>query len=157
MSCPNWLPNLFPVSPWTQYTYDDLYALFRKDFVASQPVYLGHTVWFFPEMEDGKEKIFWHLTTREDTETGKRLPDLRRSERLPWARPMLENPQDPGILAWDHKEGDGTIKTYVWLKNYSFVVIMKKYPDGKRRLVTSFWVDYPHTGRNLMKKYDRRL
>lgn len=157
MSYPHWLPDIFPVSPWTESTYDELYQLFHRDFIESQPVYLGYTVWFFPEKENDKEKLFWHLTSRDDTENGERLPDLRRCERLPWARPMLENPQDPEILAWDHSEGDGSVRTYVWLINYRFVVIMKKYPDEKRRMVTSFYVDYPHTRRNLMKKYNRRL
>jgi len=157
MSHPNWLPDPFSVSPWTESTYDELYKIFRRDFIESQPVYLGHTVWCFPEIEDGKEKIFWHLTSQDDTENGERLPDLRRCERLPWAKPMLENPKDPEMLAWDHSEGDGSVRTYVWLINYSFVVIMKKYPDEKRRMVTSFYVEHPHYSRKLMKKYNRRL
>lgn len=157
MSYPEWLPDLFPVNPWTHETYDALYQLFRSDFIESQPVYVGYTVWFFPEKEDGKEKIFWHLTSRDDNETGERLPDLRRSERLPWVRPMLDQPKHPEVLAWDHEEGDGVIKTYVWLENYDFVVILKKYPDGGRRLITSFWLEYSNTKRKLRKKYERRL
>lgn len=157
MSYPEWLPDLFPVNPWEHDTYDALYRLFRRDFVESQPVYQGHTVWFFPEIEDGKEQIFWHLTSRNDKETGERLPDLRRSERLPWVRSMLDQAQRPEVLAWDHEEGDGTIKTYVWLENYDFVVIMKKYPDGRRRLITAFWVEYSNAKRKLRKKYERRL
>jgi len=157
MSYPEWLPELFPVNPWQEDTYEALYRLFARDFKASQPVYDGHAVWFFPEMEDGKEIIFWHLTSREDKEAGDRLPDLRRSERLPWVRPMLDQPEKPEILAWDHDEGDGTVKTYVWLENDDFVVIMKKYPDGRRRLITSFWVEYGNTKRKLRKKYERRI
>jgi hypothetical protein len=157
MSGPNWLPNLFVVNPWTHDTYDALYQLFRDDFVESQIDYQGYSVWFFPEMEDGREKVFWHLTSRVDNETGDRLPDLRRSERLPWVRPMLENHLHPEVLAWDHEEGDGSIKTYVWLKDFDFVVIMKKFPDRTRRLITSFWLEYPNAKKKLMKKYDRRI
>jgi len=157
MNYPEWLPELFPVNPWQHDTYEALYRLFEQDFKASQPIYDGHTVWFFPEMEDGKEKIFWHLTSRDDKDAGERLPDLRRSERLPWVRPMLDQPGKAEILAWDHEEGDGTIKTYVWLEDYDFIVILKKYPDGRRRLITSFWVEYGNTRRKLRKKYDRRI
>jgi hypothetical protein len=157
MSYPEWLPDLFPVNPWTSTTYEALYRLFQKDFVESQPVYKGQTVWFFPEKEDGKEKIFWHLTTRDEREAGERLPDLRRSERLSWVRPMLNQPECPEALAWDYEEGDGTVKTYVWLENYDFVVILKKYPDSSRRLITSFWLEYSHAKRKLKKKYERRL
>ncbi len=70
---------------------------------------------------------------------------------------MLDYPEKREVLAWDHEEGDGTIKTYVWLENHDFVVIMKKYPDGRRRLITSFWVEYANTKRKLRKKYDRGI
>lgn len=154
---PLWLPDLFPVNPWSHDTYEKLYLVFYNDLIASHPVYQGLPVWVFPEMEHGKEKIFWHLTTRQDCKAGERLPDLRRSERLPWIRSMLDHPTYPQILAWDHDEGDRTVKTYVWLEEYDFVVIMKKYPDGRRRLITSFWVEYPNMREKLRKKYNRRL
>lgn len=157
MSVPEWLPDLFPVNPWEPGTYDELYRLFERDFKQTQPVYDGHAVWYFREMDDGRETIFWHLTTRDDKTVGERLPDPRRSERLPWVRPMLEHPEKPEVLAWDHEEGDGSIKTYVWLEGYDFVVILKKYPDGRRRLITSYWVEYENTKRKLRKKYERRL
>jgi len=157
MSSPDWLPELFSVNPWQHDTYENLYCLFEKDLKETQPIYDNQVIWFFPEMEDGKEKIFWHLTSREDKEAGERLPDLRRSERLPWVRPILDNPEKPEVTAWDHEEGNGTVKTYVWLENYNFVVIMKKYPDGRRRLITSFWVEYENTKNSLRKKFDRRI
>jgi hypothetical protein len=156
-STPVWLPEMAPVNPWTNETFDLLYMIFKKDFRESRPVYEGKAVWFFPGMEDGKEQIFWHMTSRIDEETGMRLPDLRRSERLPWVRPMIDEASQPEILAWDYEEGDGTVKTYVWLQDYDFLVLMKKYPDGGRRLITSYYVDQPHTRRGLQKKYARRL
>lgn len=157
MSRPEWLPDLFQVNPWTSIIYEELYCLFRKDFIESQPNYEGLTVWFFPEKKNGKELVFWHLTTRDDKDAGERLPDLRRCERFPWIRPMLDQVGCPEELAWDYEEGDGTIKTYVWLDEYDFVVILKKYPDGGRRLITSFWVEYGHKKRSLRKKYENRL
>lgn len=157
MSYPEWLPGLLSVDPWQEDTYETLYRVFDRDLKVSQPVYDGEVVWFFPDVEDGKEKIFWHLTSRVENGTGERLPDLRRSERLPWVRPMLDQPGQPEVLAWDHEEGDGTVKTYVWLENFDFVVIMKKYPNGRRRLITSFWVEYENTKRALEKKYGRRV
>lgn len=157
MANPQWLSVLFPINPWQHDTYERLYQIFEQDFKVTQPVYDLQAVWFFPEMEDGKEKIFWHLTSRDDKQAGERLPDLRRCERLPWVRPMLEHPDQPEVLAWDHDEGDGTIKTYVWLENDDFVVIMKKYPNGGRRLITSYWLEYDHAKRKLRKKYERRI
>ncbi|MFQ5861494.1 MAG: hypothetical protein ACE5IC_00040 [Candidatus Brocadiales bacterium] len=154
---PVWLPATVSVNPWTQDTFDTLYSIFARDFKNTQPIYEGYIVWFFPEMEDGKEVVFWHLTHRDDKNTGERLPDLRRSERLPWARKMLDNPDKPEILAWDYKEGDGSIKTYVWLKDYDYLVLMKKYPNESRRLITSYYIDFPHKRRKLERKYTRRM
>jgi hypothetical protein len=151
------LPPMATVSPWTNETYDELYAIFKRDFKDSQAVYEGNPVWFFPEMDSGKEVVFWHMTSRADKETGERLPDLRRSERLPWARPMLDSSRRPEILAWDYEEGDRTVKTYVWLKDHDFVVLMKKYRNGGRRLITSYYVDQPHARRRLEKKCAKRI
>jgi hypothetical protein len=126
-------------------------------------------------MEDGKEKIFWRLTTRSAKRVKiprqkkkfyppdqtyldeDRYPDLRRCERLPWVRTMIENAGDLEVVYWDHEEGDLTIKTYIWLKDYDFTVIMKKYPDNKRRLITSFYIDKSYTQEDLERKYANRI
>ena len=157
MTYPAWLPPMFPMSPWSEAVMEALYAIFRRDFVDSPASYQGHGVWFFPEKERGKENIFWHLVEREDKETGERLPDFRRSERLPWARPMLDNVGQPEILDWDYEEGKGDIHTYVWLRDFDYLIVMKKYRDGRRRLVTAFYIDYNNTRQKLLKKYQRRI
>jgi len=154
---PEWLPPMLCVNPWGQDTFDALYSIFERDFKFSQPLYSGKPVWFFPEREDDKESIFWHLTHREDKRTGERLPDMRRCERLPWVKAIIENRDKPELLNWDYMEADGSVKTYLWLKKLDFVVIMKKYRDGGRRLVTSFYVDYPHMRKKLHKKYKKRI
>ncbi len=157
MTKPNWLPDMFPVNPWTENTYELLYKIFERDFVNSQPYYRGYAVWFIREKEDDKEAIFWHLTSRKDKITGERLPDLRRSERLPWARPMLDNSDKPEVLDWDYEEGDGTVKTYVWLKDYDYLIVLKKYRDDGRRLITSFWIEYQNFKDKLKRKYEQRI
>lgn len=169
--CP-WLPPMAIVSPWTAHTYDTLYAIFRRDLVLSRPRYRGSEVWHFPQMEDGKEKLFWHLTSREDkpkriprrmrkvvssvTPPPGRCPDLRRCERLTWIRPMIENSQSERVLAWDYQEGSGKVHTYVWLEKSDFVVIMKRYPDGGRRLVTAYYVDTEYKREDFRRKYRNR-
>ncbi len=154
---PKWLPPIASVNPWTKDTFDNLYSIFKRDFKDTQPVYKGYTVWFFPEIEDNKEVIFWHLTHREDRKMGARLPDSPRCERLPWVKSILENPDKPEVLAWDYKEGDGSIRTYLWLKDFDFLVLLKRYRDGRRRLITSYYVDYPHKRRTLKKKHKNRI
>lgn len=171
---PEWLPEKANVNPWTEDTYEMLYEIFCLDIRDYDLRYIGNNVWIFPDIEDGKEKIFWHLTTRSgerkkiprrkrkfypegqaDTEI-ERLPDLRRCERLLWVKPLIEHPSEPEVFAWDYEEGDLTIKTYIWIKDYDFVVIMKKYPDEKRRLITSFHID-TYKRKNFERKYTNRI
>ncbi len=171
----DWLPEQAVVDPWTANTYDMLYGIFCRDIRDSRLRYCGNNVWIFPDKEGGREKVFWHLTTREakpqkiprrkrkfykesqvDAEP-ERLPDLRRCERLPWVKPLIEHPTDPEVLAWDYEEGDGAIKTYVWIKKHDFVVIMKKYTDGRRRLITSFYVDSDYKRGDFARKYANRI
>ncbi len=154
MSEPAWLPPLLTVNPWSGNTYEELYAVFRHDFVESQPRYRGFQVWHFNEIEQGKEVIFWHLTDK--GKSPNRLPDPKRSERLCWIRPMLEHCPDAEMLDWDVDE-DGATKTYVWLKNCDFVVIMKRLPNGSRRLLTAHHLDYRDMREKLQKKYERRI
>ena len=161
-TAPAWLPPMVAVTPWRSDTFDSLYAIFVRDILNGRLRYLGFNVWFYPDREeDGKEAIFWHLTSREDKSQNPpvRLPDLRRSERLPWIRPtILRCPcVDGDVLDWDHEEGDGAIKTYLWLHQHDFLIVMKKLPDGRRRLITSFHLDNANQREKTRKKWTRRL
>lgn len=40
----DWLPEMLSVNPWSGDTYEELYAVFRRDFVLSQPRYRGFHV-----------------------------------------------------------------------------------------------------------------
>lgn len=172
---PDWLPDIACVEPWTQNTYELLYAIFCRDIRDHDLRYFGNSVWIFLDKEDGREKIFWHLTTRfskkikiprrkrkfypagqTHVDEG-RYPDLRRCERLPWIKAIIEKAADQEVLSWDYEEGDLTIKIYIWLKEFDFVVIMKKYPDEKRRLVTSFYVDRSFKRKDFERKYENRI
>jgi hypothetical protein len=154
---PTWLPTMFAMSPWSEAVMEALYAIFRRDFVQNTASYFGNRVWFFPEKERSKELIFWHLVEREDPPgSGHRLPDFRRAERLPWARPMLDHCSQPEVKAWDYEEGKGDIRTYVWLEHHDYVIVMKRYPNGQRRLITAYFVDYNSKRRTLLGKYRNR-
>ena len=156
LSHPHWLPPLFQMSPWSVAVMEALYAIFQRDFVNNPANYRGSQVWFFPERDRDKENIFWHLVEREDKATGDRLADFRRAERLPWARAMLDHLGQPEILDWDFEEGNGDIHTYVWLKDFDYLIVMKKYKDGRRRLLTAHFIDQEHKRKKLLKKYQAR-
>lgn len=170
----DWLPELIPVNPWTHDTYDVLYDIFCQDIKDYDLRYCECKVWIFPEKEDGKELLFWHLTSRKVNQTKiprrkkkftkkqpvhelDRFPDMRRCERLSWIKALIEHPLEPEILTWDYEEGNLTIKTYIWLKNLDFVVIMKKYHNGSRRLITSFYIDKEYKRMDFERKYINRI
>ncbi|MBV8802455.1 MAG: hypothetical protein JO131_05755 [Gammaproteobacteria bacterium] len=156
LSMPPWLPPLFNVSPWDQNTYDLLYEIFHRDFIATKTYCRQSHVGVSNALVDGKEKTFWHITTREDKKQAQRLPDFRRSERLPWLKQILENSHEPEILAWEYIEGDGSINLYIWLKAHDYIAILKKIKKRYVVLVTAYWIEFPNTKRKLMKKYNAR-
>lgn len=157
MSYPTWLPPMFSVSPWTVDTYDALYEIFERDIKKLKPIYRGGVVDIFRDQEDGKEKVFWHITTEFDKDRAERIPDLRRSERIPWVKPMINNSENSEVLSWDNKEKKNKIKTYVWLKAHDFLVVMNKTKSGKLFLITSFYIERGNYKKKLENKYDRRL
>ncbi len=174
---PEWLPEPLNVNPWTEHTYDMLYRVFCRDIRDTALFYEEKRIWIFPDIEDERETIFWHLTTREekahriprrkqrhykpeqshDPETKVRYPDMRRCEKLNWIKPLIEHSYEHEVLAWDYEEGDGSVKTYIWIKDCDFVVIMKKYPSGQRRLLTSYHVDKEYTKADFLRKYENRI
>ena len=62
----------------------------------------------------------------------------------------------PNSRCWNVVE-DGIAKTYIWLTNHDFVVIMKRMPNGSRRLITEHFLNYPNMRRKLQKKFERRI
>ncbi len=170
-----WLPDTADVNPWTEDTYDMLYLIFCATIRDRNLRFQGDGVWTFPEMEDGKEKVFWHLTTRKQSkqfvprrkqkfyrdqqqdDDKERLPDPSRCERLPWVHAFIENSCEPELLFWDYEEGDGDIKTYIWFRDEDFVVILKKYDNGSYRLVTSFYVTSEYKRQDFERKYNNRI
>jgi len=169
---PEWLPELLPLDPWRENSYDILYEIFVKEILNvskdNRLLYLDNPVWIFPDLEEGKEKIFWHLTSRtvsvvrrnkrkfNNPDDNERYPDMRRCERLLWVRAIIDNASSDDVLNWDIEEDD-CIKTYLWLRKHDFVVILKKYPNNKRRIVTSFHVDNEVKRRDFEKKYGNRI
>ena len=118
-------------------------------------------------MEEG----FWHLVTRDEwvwnsdtrrKETN-RLPELERAARLPWAKPIIDNHSMPEVLTWDFEQVTTrrtVIRSYVWLKEYDFVVILER--QSKRIgdifiLITSFHVNHRGKRIDLENRYERRI
>ena len=105
-----------------------------------------------------KEEGFWHVVSRKDRDSGERLPDYRRAERLLWARPTIESPERSEIKVFDYDHGtkDIGVRRYIWLAEYDYVLIFQK---KKKTLfwVTAYYVDSERGRKDLSRRYEKRL
>ncbi len=90
---PDWLPQLIKLEnfggDWQRYI-DEVFAIFYKDFIESQPKFREMWVRCRRDLLDGKEAGFWHCVS-EGADEANRNSDLRRCERIRWVRVIIEN------------------------------------------------------------------
>ncbi|MCD6595569.1 hypothetical protein J7L68_07845 [bacterium] len=159
---PIWLPNMISCDGDIEKIIIYLYNIFDSDFKKSKPFFnnipVAHSqkkrIFFNSSYEEG----FLHLITKGPKNN--RLFDNRRAERLPWCRPTIENCKDNAVLVWDYPEKPKKIRTYIWLKDFDYVVILQKIRRKNNvfyLLITAFYVSGNSAKRNLYNKYDNRI
>ena len=121
----DWLPPLLCLNDfggdWNVYV-DEVYSIFRRDFIDDQPWHDGQLVKCRRDpIYDGKEAGFWHCTSEGDNEE-ERIPDLRRCERIAWVRAVIEHRSDPRVESWIlEKKGD--FRHYLWFEESYLIVL----------------------------------
>lgn len=135
-------------------TFDYLYLFFEQDFIDQQTILAG-SIYMDPKgqgMRDGREEVFWHITTREKkkkVKQGKKIVqivtrplDPDRAQRLEWIRPMIINHSHTDIRLFYRKgtKGKKPIRLYLWAYNHDFVVIIQKLGAKDAFLVTCFYI-----------------
>jgi hypothetical protein len=104
-----WLPPLIEFDAyggiWEDYL-NAIYDAFKKDFLHSKPIFKGTKLGLkrYPEI-DGKACTFWHFISEGKDET-KRIPDLRRCERIKWPKPIIECESCKEIKIWCSPPGE---------------------------------------------------
>lgn len=159
---PLWLPAMVSVEGEWWDIVSRLYAVFYNDFHHGRPTYEGRPVWWNQTLNPGEqyEEGFWHLITRTDNFIGDRLLDTRRAERLPWCAPTIVNAAEAEIKRWDYLEGSGRKRTYLWLRDFDYVVVLeKRIQRGKSIafLITAYHVDGERAKDNLERKFRKRV
>jgi len=98
----NWLPPLIKFEDfdgdWERYI-NELFAIFYRDFIESQPKYQNKWVRCRRDLIKGKEAAFWHCIS-EGPDEKDRKPDIRRCERISWIRSVIEHSQDDNVDCW---------------------------------------------------------
>lgn len=148
---------------------DFLYRFFHRDFVASRAM-LNRTIYIDPQsqrLDDGKEKTFWHLTTRDQERqvrvggryemVKERLTDYRRAERIEWVKQIIANHTHDAVRIFYHQESNPKrdIRLYLWAYQHDFVVILQKLGRSSSFLVTSFYVDNDRKRDSYQQRYNR--
>jgi len=147
--------------------YEYLYPFFRRDFIETK-TYIDQTIFVDPVgqgIRDGKEEVFWHITTRERVKTvkeGKKVVKLKtrpfdpeRAARIEWIRPLLLNHGHKDVKLFYRKESKGkkAIRLYFWAHKHDFVVIVQKLGRSNSFLVTSFCITEPYKRASYEKLY----
>ena len=155
MAEPNdWLPPLCHIrdhdGDWTEYL-KAVYAIFKRDFVASFPRFEGLPVYCRRDpISDGKEAGFWHCISDGPHEPG-RLPDFERCERIGWVRAIVENPTDPRVDSWDVMRGTDC-RVLLWFQEEYLVVLAERRDSFQ--FITAYRTTHEHRKRKLRAERD---
>ena len=159
-SPPNWLPPLVFLQEyngdWKQYI-EAVYDYFKIDFIDSKPRFQNKAIRLkrYPLL-DGKEATFWHITS-EGKEEDKRVPDLRRCERIRWPRPIIQRYSDDSIRCWSNIRGNARRRNegriVLWFYDEDYVVVLAV--RGQYVLLwTAYYVSWDHTRKKLLRDYE---
>lgn len=108
---------------WLRYI-EEIYRVFRRDFIESQPRFHGRWVRCRRDIQhDQKEAGFWHCVQAGETEEQRTL-DLRRCERISWVRAVIENEQDARVETWPTRRGE---------RQADVPLVCKRVSGGARR------------------------
>jgi len=83
--------------------------------------------------------------------------DYRRAERLPWSKPLIENPYNDEISFFFYNEGDSHkgIRHCIWLDRYNYVVVLQR-KKSHYIWIMSFYVE-GWKYKDLRKRFERRI
>lgn len=157
---PIWLHDIVDVRGELPEVARALYALFTAEFL-DKPCLLQACEVRFNRLKECWagglfEGAFVHLVTRDDHKHVDRQFDPERASRLPWCAPTIRNNSDPCVLMWDYEEGRRRVRTYLWLREYDYAVILEKR-KGHYYLITAYYVDGDSNRRSLRRKYEQRI
>lgn len=139
--------------------YEELYRVFYMDFVQNK-TYLPNAIYVNPTcqgLQNGKEKIFWHIVTRKNMSTRTREYDEKRAERIEWVKRMIVNHHHVEVKSFYYCEDNRKIRFYLWAHNYDFLVILQKLGATESYLVTSFYIDRIGKKEATQRKYNKYI
>lgn len=132
--------------------FDDIYQIFKANFITTQPLYneLKVSAQKHPEV-DGIHRTFYHITHEGKIESN-RTPDFRRMERIQFPRFCIENCSHKDFMVWEKLIGrDNRIHILNEAERY-LVVLTER--ENYYLFWTAFYIEQNHTIRKKKKEYE---
>ena len=157
---PDWLPEPVSLDGDPDEIIERLYLGYYKDFKSSRPQF-GELSVFCDQKHDTEdsreyEVSFWELIQGHGD--GGSFHE-GRAKKLRWCAAVIQNSDDSAVTVFDREE-KGRIRTYLWLRDHDYVVVLEKreFRFGPIMwLVTAYTVDGNSTRAKLQRKFESRL
>jgi hypothetical protein len=109
----------------------------------------------FQRITESAVEESYHMTTEGEDEDNRQY-DEHRTERLPWARPLIENESNPEaeVRVWKERL-KGEWRIHLWLHKRSYLLVVAQRGSETNRSYlpwTAFAIEYDHQ----QKKYEKR-
>lgn len=154
------MPELILLSDYDSdyFKYEEaVYQLFLENYKESMPIFKGKSLALKRHpLVKNKEATFWHLTSEGPVEQ-ERIPDLRRYERINWAKTIIEYCYSSciKIKTWENMR-KGEKRVLIWCEDVEYLVVL-----ADRGTYTLLWSAYPvtesHRKRKLLKEYQEYI
>ena len=133
---------------------DAIYEVFKRDFIIHKATFGSHKLRlkYHPEIQD-RAYTFYHMTHSGEIES-ERLPDLRRCECMPWARPTIENTLSWELKFWrqTRQRSKNRVCIAIEVLEETYFVILE-VRETFVLLWTAFWAEYKHQITKKFKEY----
>lgn len=158
MNKPPWLPDRLEPSAFTGLETLEVaaWSVFQRDF-AQWPLFRGETVTVSRvphKARPDREHTYWHLVTEGEPEEARQAPMPDRLERIPWARPVIENEGCPSssIKVWSNQR-HGSTHVCIWFDRMNWLVVLKQL--SQNYLLKTTYCPEPGRREQLHKEYAR--
>ena len=139
---------------WHSYI-EAVYEAFEQDFLFSRPIFRGVILKLkrHPLFQD-KAYTFYHMTHKGEKED-EREPDLRRCERIKWAKPVIEDCDTWKLKVWPQvRKGKDRICIWLGLDNEpDYIIILDLRKNGDIYIWTAFTLEYNHEKQKKLREY----
>jgi hypothetical protein len=158
MSTPAWLPARLDraTHPDDDALEAAAWTVFQRDF-ATAPTFRAERVNInrqpHPARPD-RQHSYWHAITEGQPEEARTAPEIDRLERMPWARPVIDNEACPrsSIKVWSN-ERHGNTHVCIWFDQINYLVVLKQLSTNY--LLKTTYSPEPKRQQQLHKEYAR--